>query len=522
VPVLDTFEIREGTVLADRYRVIERLGVGGMATVYLAEDEVLGRRVAVKRMRSDTSGSADTERFRREARLGASLSHPNVVTVFDTLAGEDGVLIVMEYVEGETLAEEIDRGRIEPERAIAILGALASALDHAHALGIIHRDVKPGNVLISPEGGVKLADLGIATAAESTRITSAHDIVGTLAYISPERLEASSPGGPESDVYSLAVLAWEMLSGEQLNRGSTPAEVLHRAATGTPPDLREGWPEAPAPLARSLQEAMDPDPGRRPRSAGEFVSRLRDAVEAPHVPEPLDDPTETMTAPTAVAAEPPPPREPADVLSRPSTDDDPLPPHPRESRTPRAAVLVMAGLALAGLAALAIALVGGGGEESGSGGGEPIAGSQSQAGGDGGGSEDAAAAPEEPTTTEETAEATEESPPTGEDPAALNDRGYDLIQAGDYDGAIPVLQQAVDSYPEGTTDLEYAYALFNLGNALRLAGRPEEAIPILEQRLEIPNQTGEVQRELDLARADAGLVAPGGKPPKPPKEPKEE
>ncbi len=489
--MLDTYEIREGTVLAGRYRVLVRLGAGGMATVYLAEDEVLGRRVAVKRMRRGSSGRRNTERFRREARLGASLSHPNVVTVFDTYADEDGVLIVMEYVEGETLEEEIDRGRIEPERAIAILEAVASALDHAHAAGIVHRDVKPGNVLISTEGNVKLADLGIATAAESTRITAANDIVGTLAYISPERLEAASPGGPESDVYSLAVLAWEMLSGEQLNRGSTPAEVLHRATTGAPPDLREAWPDAPPGLALTLQEAMHADPDCRPETAGDFVARLRDSLDAPVLEEePVDDPTETMTAPTAVA---PPPVEPPPAM-------------PTERRGPRGALLVMAGLALAGIAALAIALIGGD-DESGSGGRERAASSQEKdpGGGGGGGSEEPAPAPapEEPIVPEETTAPTEPAP-TGDDPAALNDEGFALIQQGDYEGAIPVLQQAVDSYPEGSTDLNYAYALYNLGNALRLAGRPEEAIPVLEQRLEIPDQTSTVERELELARQDAG------------------
>lgn len=514
MPVLDTMEIREGTVLADRYSVISRLGSGGMATVYLAEDDVLGRRVAVKRMRSD-GRTADAERFRREARLGATLSHPNVVTVFDTIAGEDGVLIVMEYVPGETLADVIDRGRVEPERAIEILEGVGSALDHAHSHGIVHRDVKPANVLLAGnDGAVKLTDLGIATAAESTRITAANDIVGTLAYISPERLGAESPGGPESDVYSLAVLAWETLSGEQLNRGSTPAEVLHRAANAPPPDLRDAWPEAPAALAGVLQDAMDPDPARRPGSAGEFVARLREALDSQTELEPVSDPTETMTAPTAIA--PDPPRAPAEVLydRLPTADGTPPQAHAPApiDRAPRGLLLALAGLALAGLAALAIAALGGG-DETDSGGGQ-VAGAERQ-GGDGGSEEPAPAetAPEEP------AETTEEPAVAGDDPAALNQQGFDLIQAGDYDGAIPILQRAVDSYPEGSQDLEYAYALFNLGNALRLAGRPEEAIPVLEERLAIPNQTETVQRELDLARADAGYApAPDEKPAKPPKE----
>ena len=193
--MLDTYEIGTGTVLADRYAVERKLGAGGMATVYLAEDQVLGRRVAVKRLRGE-GDAADLERFRREARLGATLSHANVVTVFDTVAGDDGVLIVMEYVEGETLADALAGAPLGDERAIEVLSAVAAALDHAHANGIVHRDVKPANVLLGDDGTIKLADLGIATAIAATRITTTHDIVGTLAYIAPERLDSDFAGRP--------------------------------------------------------------------------------------------------------------------------------------------------------------------------------------------------------------------------------------------------------------------------------------------------------------------------------------
>ena len=477
--VLDTVEIDEGTVFADRYEVLGRLGSGGMATVYRAEDQVLGRTVAVKRMRSE-GGDDLVRRFRREARFGATLSHPNVVTVFDTVSGKDGVLIVMEYVDGETLADALERGPLEPDRAIDVLAGVAAALDHAHENGIVHRDVKPANVLLGDDGAVKLADLGIATAAEATRITTTNDIVGTLAYISPERLEDANPGGPESDVYGLAVLAYETLGGELLNRGSTPAEVIHRAATAPPPDLRDVWPEAPPEAAHAIQAGMRRDPDRRPASATELIERLERALEAP--PEPRPDP------PTAeeLAAAPPP------------SKDAELAPRTEHRKGPRGALVAMIALGLAGVIALVLALTGG---DDSSSSGEPSAdaGAPEKNAGEAGAKpapEEAAPAPEpgpEPAPAEESASGAE-----------LNDQGYALIQDGSYDEAIPVLQRAVDSYPEGTSDLGYGYALFNLGNALRLAGRPEEAIPILEQRLEIPNQTETVERELELARADAG------------------
>ena len=151
--------------MADRYRIVRALGRGGMATVYLADDENLGRQVAIKRLHADSP--EDTERrFAREAKFGASLNHPNLVWVYDTVADDEGVLIVMEYVDGSTLGHAIMDGPLRPRRAVEVIAAVSSALEHAHEAGIVHRDVKPANVLLGERGVVKLADLGIATAAD--------------------------------------------------------------------------------------------------------------------------------------------------------------------------------------------------------------------------------------------------------------------------------------------------------------------------------------------------------------------
>ena len=214
---------------------------------FLAEDCVLCRDVAVKRLHAEGS-EAHVRRFRREARLGASLTHPNLVTIFDTLSGEDGVLIVMEYVRGRPLSELVPPEGMDPRRLLEILRPVASALDYAHEHGVVHRDVKPANILIAEDRRVKLVDLGTATAGHLTQITAENEIVGTLAYIAPERLAGESAGEPPADVYSLAVLAFEALTGRQPHRANTPGELLdqvmqiHRPTSRRPGRrLRRGW-----------------------------------------------------------------------------------------------------------------------------------------------------------------------------------------------------------------------------------------------------------------------------------------
>src|SRR3954451_7184945 len=252
-------------LVADRFRLIRRLGAGAMASVFLAEDCELGRRVAIKRLHPEASASEIAPRFRREMRVAASLSHPNVVTLYDAIEDDGDVLLIMELVDGPTLAQRMREGAIEPGEALRILRAIAGAVDHLHARGIIHRDVKPANILIDGTGEAKLTDLGIASAAEATGITTSGTVLGTPAYMAPELFDRER-ATPAADVYSVAAIAFEMLSGRRARSGGTPAVIAMRAATEPPPDLRELWPDA-GPLADVLERGMARDPAERPESA---------------------------------------------------------------------------------------------------------------------------------------------------------------------------------------------------------------------------------------------------------------
>ncbi len=262
-------------LLADRYRVIRQLGVGGMASVYLAEDERLGRPVAIKRLHADSPAEM-AQRLQREAKVGASLSHRGIVSVYDTAIDAEGVLVVMEYVDGPTLSRALARGALPPEHVAGIVSEVAAALDHAHAAGVVHRDVKPANVLLGEEG-TKLADLGIATATEQTQITRSGSVLGTPSYMAPEQLKGGEIG-PAADVYALAAVAFEALAGSRAWNGRTPLEIAHRVTTEEAPDLRDAWSDAPPDAARLLRRSMATDPAERPASAGELASKLSTAL----------------------------------------------------------------------------------------------------------------------------------------------------------------------------------------------------------------------------------------------------
>jgi eukaryotic-like serine/threonine-protein kinase len=477
--------------LAGRYRVIERIASGGTATVLIAEDELLRRRVAIKRLR--VAGSPDDERrILREARVGAGLSHPALATIFDVIADENGTLVVMQYIEGRPLLELIPDSGLDPRHLVDILRPVASALDYAHRHGVVHRDVKPSNILISEAGEVKLVDLGAATAPDATRITSENKVIGTLAYIAPERLTGDDPGGPAADIYSLAVTAFRALTGALPLTATTPAEALAGLAAG-PPSLRDRLPSAPAGLALAIARGMERDPRRRQRSALELVAQIEVATRAAPVPPGRPRPAPPAAPPSAVSSDDERERRPTVLATS------------RGSRG-RALLAIAAAVVALGLAAAAVFGLGGGAsspDHRRAGG--PSAGAGRSGGGKatGAGSPATAASSASGTPTR-AATATPTGPPDPARGSALNDRGYALIQAGDYAAAVPILRRAVAAFPRDSTELVYGYALFNLAHALRLSGHPAAAIPLLRRRLRIPDQTATVRAELATAEAEAG------------------
>ena len=468
-----------------------------MASVLLCEDERLGRQVAVKRLHADSPVDVE-QRFKREAKLGASLNHPNLVSVFDTATDDEGVLIVMEYVDGDPLSRVLRSGPLRPEEVRRMVLELGEALDHAHAQGVVHRDVKPGNVLIRDDGVTKLADLGIATASDGTQITRSGVVLGTAAYMAPEQLEGRG-AGPPADVYALAAIAFEALSGRRPREGRTPIEIAHSLATEGAPDLRDAWPNAPAAAGEVLQRGMALDPDDRPASAGQLARELGDALQG--------DPDRTaatrrFTRRTQVLPLPPPTRGASTAGAQPSSTATPSRSRPA-GRRPSAGAIALALIFIAlAIAAIAGAVLSGGDDQ----GSSPAADSTPAAPAKQGTARKEPKAKKEPKTEQPAAPAPaqeEQQPSAGSSGAELNAQGFDLMNQGRYDEAIPILQRAVESFPPGTSDLNYAYALFNLGKSLRLAGRPDEAIPILKQRLKIPNQTETVKQELELAKQQA-------------------
>jgi tRNA A-37 threonylcarbamoyl transferase component Bud32 len=400
----------EEKVLADRYRLIRRLGTGGMASVYLAEDCRLGREVAVKRLHSGHPDE-DAQRFAREARIGATLNHPNLVTVFDTVSDEESVLIVMEYVGGTDLGTMLESGPYEEGEGLRILDSLADAIDHAHQHGVVHRDVKPSNILIRDDGEVKLADLGIARALEDTAITRSGVVVGTLLYMAPEVLQGEE-AGPQADVYSMALIAYEVLTGKRARREGTVPEVTHRAINEPPPDLRELRPDLPVAAAEVLRRALNPEPSGRPSSASAVVRDLRDALQESNRPATVELSSELPVEESSPAEEEPPPAafEPP-VPAIPASD-------PGERRRRLALLGIGGALALAAIVVFAVLALGGGSDKGRGGGqGAPDAPARSAGGDQGSGAAGAASA----------------ASPASPDGAVQ--AFYENAAAGDYSGA---------------------------------------------------------------------------------------
>ena len=331
-------------ILGARYRLTERIAGGGMGEVWQAQDDVLGRDVAVKILRREYADDATfLERFRAEARHTAGLSHPNIAAVYDFGEGrEEGgsPYLVMEHVPGEPLSALVSReGRLGPDRTLDIVGHAALGLQAAHDAGVIHRDVKPGNILVTPDGAVKITDFGIARATNSVPLTQTGAIMGTAYYISPEQASGQSVS-PGSDIYSLGVVAYECLTGRRPFDGDTPVGVALAQVSQEPPALPD---DLPAPVRELVMQMLAKDPAARPASSGALgreALALRRRVGRTVAAAPPLDRTRTMPAVDAAAAAGPATPDPRSdqttvVVGRLSTDTDPGFRLPDVSRAPR-------------------------------------------------------------------------------------------------------------------------------------------------------------------------------------------
>jgi hypothetical protein len=356
-----------GDLISDRYELEELVDSGGMSALFRAHDRQLERRVAIKILHERYADDAEyVERFRREARAVARVSHPNIVTVIDR--GVDGgrQYIVFEHVEGESLKELVLRsGRLPLHRAVELALAVADGLAFAHGHGLVHRDVKPQNVLLSSEGEVKVTDFGIASSLDvEDGVTQTGTVVGTGEYLAPE--EASGEVSPATDLYSLGVVLWELLTGDVPFGGGNSVAAAVSQLNEPLPSLREQRPDAPPRLAAAVERALATDPARRFPSMSALAAELRACLSEIEGEAPVED-DRALTLVSAPVPEPAPAGAPA--------------PAPRRRRTRsrrRLVAFAMLALAAAGAALVAVLLL--------SGASHPQGGSGGGGGGGGGGS----------------------------------------------------------------------------------------------------------------------------------------
>jgi serine/threonine protein kinase len=298
-------------LLGGRYEISSTLGRGGMAEVYLGTDHVLGRPIAVKVLGSQFSkDNSFVARFRREAQSAAALNHPNVVSVFDTGSDDGTHFIVMEYVQGKTLSQVIRQaGPLMPERAVEIVIAVAEALAFAHRNGIIHRDVKPGNIMLTPSGDVKVMDFGIARATASESLTQTATVLGTATYFSPEQAQGEAVDA-RSDIYSLGCVLYEMLTGQPPFTGETPVSVAYKHVKEEPVPPSRLNRDVPPDLDAIVLKCLAKNPANRYQSADELVQdleRQRSGLPVAATPILAPEPTEVVeraTRPTSVLPSP--------------------------------------------------------------------------------------------------------------------------------------------------------------------------------------------------------------------------
>ena len=448
--------------LPKRYQHPELIARGGMGEVYRAEDADLARVVAVKLLSGRfADNDAIRGRFTREALAVARLSHaPSTVTIFDV--GEHGgrPYIVMEYLPGGSLADRLEREGAQPVgRSLDWLDQAAAALDAAHAHGIVHRDVKPANLLLDGDERIKVADFGVASAADLGSFTEAGTVLGTAGYLAPEQARGER-ATPASDRYALAVVAFELLTGKRpFERESSTAEAIAHVSAPIPPASASN-PKLPPVLDDVLARGLAKEPEHRFSSAAELVGALRDALDR------AAGTTQVAAVPAARA--------------------------PRRTRVPLL-LLLLAGALGAGILAAAL-LARDGGKTVG------------------------ATAPQtvketvketitlpsttvvqtvttaQVTTAQEPPPATTTAaPPTSQSPSELNDQGFELMQAGRYEEALPLLEQAVAGLA-GTGELAEAYASYNLAFTRRALGQCEGVVDLLDRSEQIQGKRKEISR----------------------------
>jgi eukaryotic-like serine/threonine-protein kinase len=442
--------------LPRRYRDPELIAYGGMGEIVRAHDELLGRPVAIKMLADRFSRDENVRRrFTREALAAARLSgEPHTITIFDVGEQAERPFIVMEYVAGGSLEDVLDaEGAQAPARVLAWLEQAAAALDAAHRHGVVHRDVKPGNLLVAGDGSVRVADFGVASAAGLASLTATGTVLGTAGYLAPEqaRGEATTPA---TDLYALAVVAFELLTGRRPFESESPtAEAT--AHVHRPIPLVSELADLPPALDPVFAQALAKDPAERFRTCGEFVAALRDALH--------EGDSQTRVLP---------------VTSR-----------PQRGRWPVVVAGLLAAAALAGAAVAAILTTGDGEPEA-----TPsvVTRVQTLPG----------------TTVRETVQTTVPEqpppppppPPTGRSGRALTDEATARLRQSDWAGAEGLARQAVQRLEGSDEDLYLAYALYDLGRALAEQGRCSEALQHLDRSEQLQGRRPDIDRARQKCR----------------------
>ncbi|MGN6868212.1 MAG: protein kinase domain-containing protein [Solirubrobacteraceae bacterium] len=517
--------VRSDLRLPERYEALRHIASGGMASVWCARDHALGRNVAIKLLAERFAyDEAAMERFMREARAAARLSgHPNVVMIYDV--GETGAsdaepsraFMVMEYLAGGTVADALRVDSVRRVHAVKWVHEAASALDYAHSRGVLHRDIKPANLLLDRDRVLHVADFGIARLGTEDTMTATGQVLGTASYLAPERA-MGRPATDASDRYSLAVAAYELLVGERPFTASHFAVQARQHVEDEPPAASERNRALPPAVDAVLARGMAKRPEQRWPTAQDFAQALEAALTEPAtrpfraaaIAGPGGRPTR-RTAPAPVAASVAAASERRSTRSSTASRTASVPPvagrrRRRGARVPALAALA-AGVAVAAIIAATIGSGGGHSTSSTAAAQRPLAKVHHKA---------APARPKAPAV-HHTASTVTGTPAAATTPAPLADtleaRGHQLMISGNYSAAIPVLRQAVAAAPHPS--LNYAYALFDLGRSLRLAGDPKDAVAVLYQRLQIPNQTETVREQLQLALQALGQQANGAASPAP-------